>query len=76
MRNPLAIPVTVDGMEFAITWHDYGSFMKLRVFQNDKLLGHKNFPIATDQGQGVVAYAVRSILKGNQNGLSEKTVEA
>lgn len=67
MVNPRMIPVDLDGTQFAVTWQDFGSYMRLNVFHNEKLLGSKNFPIATDQGEGVVRYAIRSILKGNQN---------
>lgn len=63
MNDQIFTPVTVDGMEFAVKWHDFGSYLKMNVFQNDKLLGSKKFPIATDTGEGVVVYAIRSLLK-------------
>jgi hypothetical protein len=61
--NNIFTPVIVDGMEFAVKWHDFGSYLKMNVFQNDKLIGSKQFPIATDTGDGVVTYAIRSLLK-------------
>ena len=70
------IPVRVDGTEFEVTWHDYGSFTKLRVYQNGKALGFKDFPLTTDQGQGIIEYSVRSLLKGNKNGLTQETTKA
>jgi hypothetical protein len=67
MDKPNGIFVKVDGMEFELTWMDYGTFRRLTVFQNGKSMGRKDFPIATDTGRGVVEYTVRSILKGAQN---------
>lgn len=75
MLNPKTIPVIVDGMEFAIIWMDYGSFMRLRVFRNDKVLGYKDFPLTTDTGQGVIEYTVRSLVKGVNNEHSSKAFE-
>ena len=60
-------PVSVDGMEFEIKQLDFGSYIKMNVFQNSRLLGSKKFPIATDRGEGVVTYAIRSLLKDKTN---------
>lgn len=59
--------VTVDGMDFEVKWHDFGSYMKLDVFQNSKLLGSKRIPITTDRGDGVIKHTIRSLLKDKEN---------
>jgi len=66
--NNIFINVFVNGMNFEIKWHDFGTYMKLDVFQNSKILGSKKFPIATDRGDGVVTHAIKSILKDKENG--------
>lgn len=54
----------VDGTLFELTVQDYGSHWKVRVYQNDKVIGFKDFPIRTDLNNGVLTYAVRSMLRG------------
>jgi hypothetical protein len=73
---PIMAHIKVDGTMYAYTWHDFGSYMRLRIFRDDRVLGHKDFPISTDQGQGVIEYSIRSLLKGANNGLSQKVAEA
>lgn len=68
MNDQIFTPVVVDGTMFAIKWHDFGPYMKMNVFHEGKLIGSKQFPIATDRGEGVVTYAIRSLLKAKQDG--------
>lgn len=74
ITNPIMAYHKVDGQMFGYTWHDYGTHMKLRIYRNDRLLGHKDFPVSTDTGNGVIEYSVRSLLKGANNGLSQKVI--
>ena len=66
--NNIFTNVSVDGMEFEIKWLDFGSYVKMNVFKNSKLLGSKKFPIKTDRGDGVVKYTIRSLLKDKNDG--------
>jgi hypothetical protein len=54
----------VDGTNFELTVQDYGGHWKVRVYQNNRVIGVKDFPIKTDLGNGVLTYTVRSMLKG------------
>lgn len=56
--------IIVNGMEFAYTWQDFGTYRRLHVYQNDILLGKKDLPIPVDIGLGVIEYSVKSILRG------------
>lgn len=64
MVNSNIIPMKVDGTEFELVWTDLGSKVRLSVFKDRMNLGHKDFPLATDTGRGVIEYTVRSILRG------------
>lgn len=68
MNDQIFTPVIVDGAMFAVKMHDFGPYVKMNVFQDGKLIGSKKFPIATDMGEGVVTYAIRSLLKAKQDG--------
>jgi hypothetical protein len=66
--NNIFLNVSLDGMDFEVKWHDFGSYYKMDVLQNSKLLGSKKFPITTDRGDGVVKHTIRSFLKDKSNG--------
>lgn len=61
--NNIFLNVLVDGMDFEVKWHDFGSYFKMDVFQNKKRLGSKKFPVTTDRGEGVVKHTIKSLLK-------------
>lgn len=68
LSNTQWIPMTVDGKKFAVTWQDFGSYFKMNVFQNGKQFGSKKFPILVDTGDGVMAYAIKSMMRAKQDG--------
>ena len=65
--NNIFTPIEVDGTMFAVKMHDFGPYVKMNVFHEGKLIGSKKFPIATDMGEGVVTYAIRSLLKAKDD---------
>lgn len=67
MNDQIFTPVTVDGTMFAVKMHDFGPYVKMNVFHEGKFIGSKKFPIATDMGEGVVIYAIRSLLKAKDD---------
>lgn len=52
----------VNGMEYAFTWFDFGSFIRLSIYVQGHSLGYKDFPLTTDTGRGVVEHTVKSLL--------------
>lgn len=63
MAMPGRTPIEVDNETFEVLWQDQGQEQKLVVFRNGKAIGSKEFSHLTDRGQGVLTYAVRSVLR-------------
>lgn len=66
MDSSKFIPIIVDGQDYSVTWQDFGHFRRLNVFQNDKKLGHKDFTLNIDMGEGTVFYVIRKLLRDKQ----------
>ena len=62
LLNPKAQDVMVDGKEYAITWQDYGSFIRLNVFQDEKRIGFRDLPLLTDTNYRTVRYLIRRMV--------------
>lgn len=56
------IKVEVESKTFEVLWQDLGSKQEVTVFRDGKKLGTKEFSHLTDQGEGVIQYAIKSIL--------------
>ena len=78
VENPRAIPVVVNGKNYAATWQDFGTYKRINVFEINllslRLIGFKDYPIRVDTGMGTIMYSVKSILEGGRNGLIKKGV--
>lgn len=59
------IQLKVDGTNFELTVQDYSTHWKVRVYQDGKVIGFKDYPIAVQIDSGVMTYVVRSILRGS-----------
>ena len=62
LLNPKAESVIVDNKEYAITWQDYGEFIRLNVFQNDKRIGFRDLPLLVDTDFKMVQYCIRRMV--------------
>ena len=63
LYNTDRMQLKVDGTNFELTIQDYMSHWKIRVYQNNKVIGFRDLPIKTDLGKGVLTYTVRSLLR-------------
>jgi hypothetical protein len=54
----------VYGAVFGLTTQDYGTYWKVRVYQDGKVIGFKDYPIRVELTQVTFEWIVRSILKG------------
>lgn len=59
------IPLVVDKVQYTLTVHDYGTHWKVRVYQDEKLLGFQDHPFRVEITKGVMTYTVRSIVRQN-----------
>lgn len=71
MTTPGRTQYELENETFEILWQDHGPTKKLTVFREGKKIGSKEFSHLTDQGQGVIAYAIKALLL--ESGLSQSS---
>lgn len=67
LSNATPLPIKVEGVEFTVTWQDFGSYIRLNAFQNGKVFGSKNFPLTVEIDQRIISYAIKSIMRAKAN---------
>jgi len=57
------IGMKVDGTLYALTVQDFGTHWKIRVYQDDRVIGFRDYPFATEITNGVMKFAIRSVVR-------------
>lgn len=66
--------IIMNGMKFELTVQDFGTHNKVRVYQDKKVIGFKDFPIRVELSNGVIEWTVKSLLRGN-DGQNQVSIE-
>ena len=72
MINPRLTMIDIDGTTYGYLWFDFGNFMRLDVYKNDKRIGMRRVPHIIDRTETVVAYFIKRLV-GN-HGDTKRTV--
>lgn len=73
MITTTKIPIQVENKSYDVFWNDLGHKQMITVFQDGHILGSKEFTHLTDNGQGVIEYVVKSILR--ETGLKQELLK-
>jgi hypothetical protein len=72
MVNPKLVEIAVDGIIYGTMWQDFGTYVRLDVYQNNRRIGYRKLPRLVDQGDRTVKYLIRRMV-GNY-GIMGRTV--
>jgi hypothetical protein len=64
MENPRLSKIVVDDVIYGVMWWDFGDFMRLDVYQNNRRIGVRRLPIRVDQGYRTIQYLIRRMVGG------------
>lgn len=62
MSNPKLIYLTIDDVIYGYMWWDFGSYMRLDVYQNNARIGKRRVPVRTDQSETTVTYLIKRMV--------------
>ncbi len=64
MLNPKAEEIFVDGKKYAITWQDYGPFIRMNIFKDERRIAFRDLPFLCDRGPLTIQYLIRRTVGG------------
>jgi hypothetical protein len=76
MENPKMSHVKVEGHEYGLVWHDFGTYFRLTIYIDGKVWAKRNLPPRVDTGMGTIRYIVKSILEGAKHGMQKAETRA
>jgi hypothetical protein len=72
MENPRLSKIVVDDVIYGVMFWDFGSFIRLDVYQNNRRVGMRRLPLTVDQEYRTIRYLIRRMV-GNY-GIMGRTV--
>lgn len=70
--NPKATQVIVDNVEYFYVCQDFERFIRINVFQNEKLIGRRDMPHTIRIDDLIIQYLIKRIRLG-EYGINEKS---
>jgi len=62
MDNPKLTEIIVDDVIYGVMWWDFGTFLRLDVYQNNRRIGFRKLQRTVDQGDTTVKYLIRRMV--------------
>ena len=63
MINPKLTPIQVDHKEYGYVAFDFGTFFKIDVYHDNKLVGFTKIPHTVEREENTIKYLIRRMVK-------------